>query len=47
MTFVDVFGNCCWEVRSKYPNGGRRKQLKTINLYRLPFVIKSIRKINC
>ena len=47
MIYADVFGNCCWEVRSKYPNGGQSEQLITAKLYTIPFAIKSVRKIRC
>ena len=47
MIYAEVLGHCCWEVRSKHPNGGRRKELKTVERHSIPFNIKSIKKIKC
>ena len=47
MNFAEVAGNCCWEVRSKHPRGGQKKELKTVAMHQLPFDIRSVRKIKC
>ena len=44
--FAEVRGNCCWEVHSK-KNGGRIKQLKSVQTYDLSFEVKSAKQIKC
>ena len=47
MTFIETMGTCCWEVRSKHPNGGSQKDLQTIATHDIPFNIKSVRIKEC
>ena len=47
MRYAEVNGGCCWEVRSRHPYGGNWKELRTVKTHRIPFDIKSARKINC
>ena len=47
MRFIETMGTCCWEIRSKHPNGGSQKHLQTVDTHDIPFNIKSIKIKKC